>query len=440
MSKLSCDLPQERAKEPPLFEAKNIDKNYPLPEGQMLHVLENIDLAIYPNEIVAIIGPSGCGKSTLLRILAGLILPTRGQLFYHGRELKGLVPDMSMVFQNFALYPWMTVKQNIEVVLKAARFSVEEMVKKTAEAIALVGLKGFENGYPKELSGGMKQRVGIARALVLNPELLFMDEPFSEVDAFTAEALREEVLKIWAAKELRLSSILFVSHDIHEVAFMADRIIVLGINPGKVRAVIENKILRPRDYRSDDFLKLVEQLHDTYGHFEVPVPKAPKKEKIGPLLTVTPDEILGLLGYLNMHDGSQNIFTIGAHQNQHFDKVIVVLQAAAVLDFIEIAHRKVLLAKKGKEFLQGRGEARQRLWKEQLLSIPLFIKTCELLKRAPGKSLSRAQLLAFLMKELPHQDASSQLHTLVRWGYYGGLFTYHKKTKQLSLELEGVEG
>ncbi len=417
----------------PLFEAKNIDKDYPLPDGQVLHVLDKIDLAVYPNEVVAIIGPSGCGKSTLLRILAGLVPPTKGQIFHHGHELKGLVPDMSMVFQTFALYPWMTVKQNIEIVLKAARFSVQEMEKKTQEAIALVGLAGFENAYPRELSGGMKQRVGLARALVLNPELLFMDEPFSEVDSFTAEALRSEVLKIWAAKELRLSSILFVSHDIHEVAYMADRIIVLGMHPAKVRAVIENKIPRPRNYRSDDFLQLVEKLHDTYGHVQHPAEKAPKKEKVGPLLPVTHDEILGLLGYLNAHGGSQNIFTIGAHRNQHFDKVTIVLQAAELLDFIEIVHRDAGLTQKGKEFLEENAEARQRLWKEQLLSIPLFVKICDLLEKAPNKSMDRQQLIAFLIKELPHQDAGAQLHTLARWGHYGGLFLYHRKTKRLEL-------
>ncbi len=421
------------SKGPALFEARSIDKYYPLPDGQTLHVLDHIDFVIYPNEIVAIIGPSGCGKSTFLRILAGLIPPTKGQIFHHGRELKGLVPDMSMVFQSFALYPWMSVKQNIEVVLKAAHISVQEMEKKTKEAIALIGLEGFENAYPRELSGGMKQRVGIARALVLNPEMLFMDEPFSEVDAFTAEVLREEVLRIWAEKELRLSSILFVSHDIHEVAFMADRIIVLGMNPAKVRAIIENKIPRPRDYRSEEFLKLVEQLHDTYGHIKPPLQKAPKKEKIGPLLPVTNDEILGLLEYLKMHGGSQNIFTIGAHRNQHFDKVTIVLQAAELLDFIEIVHRTVTLSKKGNEFLKGGMETRQRLWREQLLSIPLFIKTCELLKNAPNKSLGREQLMSFLTRELPFQNVVSQLHTLVRWGYYGGLFTYHKKAKQLTL-------
>ena len=193
-------------------------------------------------------------KIDAIRILAGLIPQSTGEMFYQGSKLQGLLPDMCMVFQSFALYPWMTVKQNIEIVLKAARVSTEAMEKKTNEAIALIGLVGFEDAYPRELSGGMKQRVGIARALARDPKMLFMDEPFSELDAFTAEVLRSEVIKIWANKELPLNSILLVSHDIHEVVFMADRIIVLGIHPATVHSIIENKIPRPRDYRSPEFL------------------------------------------------------------------------------------------------------------------------------------------------------------------------------------------
>jgi NitT/TauT family transport system ATP-binding protein len=422
------------SKNVPIFEAKGISKDFPLSYGQMLHVLEKIDLAIYPNEVVAIIGPSGCGKSTLMRILAGLIPETEGEIFYHGQQLRGLLPGMSMVFQTFALYPWMTVKQNIEIVLKAEHVSSDEIDKKTHEAITLVGLAGFEDAYPKEISGGMKQRVGIARALVRNPEMLFMDEPFSEVDAFTAEVLRSEVLKIWSKKEFKLSSILLVSHDVVEVTFMADRIVVLGMNPATVRAVIENKIPRPRDYHDPDFLKLVDQLHDTYGHIEVPtVKQAPKREAVGPLLPVSNDQILGLLGYLHARKGSQNVFKIGAESNQHFDKVTVVLQAAELLDFVQILHHTVSLTKEGKDFWEGNEAARRRLWKEQLLIIPLFTKVCELLKKAPFHTLDHDQLLIFLNKELPRQDAHAQLHALIRWGQYGGLFTYHKRTKRLTL-------
>jgi NitT/TauT family transport system ATP-binding protein len=420
----------------PHFEAKEISKDFPLPHDQTLHVLEKIDLALYPDEVVAVIGPSGGGKSTLLRILAGLIPPTKGQVIYQGQELKGLMPESAMVFQSFALLPWMTVKQNIETVLKAARFSVEEMEKKTQEAIALIGLGGFEEAYPKELSGGMKQRVGIARALVRNPKILFMDEPFSELDAFTAEVLRAEVIKIWADKQIDLSSIMLVSHDVHEVSFMADRIFVLSSMPATVHAVIENKIPRPRDYHSPEFLSLVEQLHDTYGRIKAPEATkqpAPKKEKVGPLLPASHDEIVGLLHYLSARGGSKDIFKIGAESHQHFDKVTVVLQAAELLDFIEIMHRTVSLTKKGKEFLKANEETRKKIWKEQLQAIPLFVKVCDLLKKAPNNTLDREHLLSFLNKELPYQDASEQLHALVRWGHYGELFAYHRKSKQLSL-------
>lgn len=249
----------------PILEAKNISKEF-LVHGKMRCILEKIDLTVYPDEVVAIIGPSGCGKSTLLRILAGLIPPSSGQVFSHGKELKGLLPGMSMVFQTFALYPWMTVQENIEIVLKAARITVPEMNIKTQDAISLIGLDGFEDAYPRELSGGMKQRVGMARALVRDPEILFMDEPFSEVDAFTAEGLRSEVIDLWQKNEVSLSSILLASHDLDEVVFMADRIIVLGTNPARVHVVIENSIPREkRNYLSVDFLKLRAALHDTYG-------------------------------------------------------------------------------------------------------------------------------------------------------------------------------
>jgi len=248
-----------------LFEVQHVSKSYPQQHGKIIHVLKEIDFAVHPHEVVALIGASGCGKSTLLRIIAGLIPPTKGQILYRKKPLTGLMPKSSIVFQTFALYPWMSVRENIDIVLKAANVSQKEREKKIKEAIALIGLKGFEDAYPRELSGGMKQRVGIARALVRDPELLFMDEPFSELDAFTAESLRSEVMQIWANKAVPLSSILLVSHDVYEVAYMADRIIVLGIHPAEVVTILKNKIPHPRDYRSAEFLKLVQQLHDIYA-------------------------------------------------------------------------------------------------------------------------------------------------------------------------------
>src|SRR5215472_4015605 len=259
-----------------LCAAHGVFHDFHLPSGKSLRVLENIDLAIGPNEVVALLGPSGCGKSTLLRILAGLLAPTAGTVQYHGRPLHGLSPGVAIVFQSFALFPWMTVEQNIRTVLEARGVPDDEIPARVERVITRVGLGGFEGAFPRELSGGMKQRVGMARALVVDPELLFMDEPFSQVDALTAETLRAEVIDIWAAVDRNPSSILMVSHDIPEVVYMADRIVVLGANPGCIQTIVANNLPRPRDYRSPSFLALVDQLHEIITRHELPdVPAAP---------------------------------------------------------------------------------------------------------------------------------------------------------------------
>src|SRR5579871_4490671 len=222
-----------------LCEVRNVWHDFTLPTGKILRVLEDINLAVKGHEVVALLGPSGCGKSTILRILAGLITPTRGEVLYHGQPLHGLNPGVAIVFQSFALYPWMTVTENVQAVLRAAGFAPEEVHERTERVIRLVGLSGFEEAYPRELSGGMKQRIGMARALAVDPEILLMDEPFSQVDALTAESLRAEVIDLWAGRRGPLSSILVVSHDIREVVAMADRIVIMGTNPGRVRTVVD---------------------------------------------------------------------------------------------------------------------------------------------------------------------------------------------------------
>src|SRR5438876_2626066 len=253
-----------------LCEARHVSHDFVLPNGKPLSVLEDISVAVAPNEVVALLGPSGSGKSTVLRILAGLIKPSHGDVLYHGQPLQGLNPGVAIVFQSFALYPWMTVRQNVETVLEVRGVARPEATERAVQAIARVGLGGFEDAYPRELSGGMKQRVGMARALSVDPEILFMDEPFSQVDALTAESLRAEVIDIWAASDRNPSAILMVSHDIKEVAYMADRIVILGANPGRIQTIVPNGLPRPRDYRSAGFLALVDQLHDIITRAELP--------------------------------------------------------------------------------------------------------------------------------------------------------------------------
>lgn len=423
----------------PLFEAKGICKEYILPHEQIVHVLKDIDLSLYPDEIVAIIGPSGCGKSTLMRIIAGLIPATSGKIFYHGKPLHGLMPDMSMIFQSFALFPWLTVKENVEIVLKAENVKVEEMEKKTSEAIQMIGLEGFEDAYPREISGGMKQRVGIARAIVKNPEILFMDEPFSSIDNFTAETLREEMLRIWADKTLRVSSILLVSHDVSEVAYMADRIIVLSTNPAGVYTVIKNKLPRPRNYHSKQFLKLVTKLHDIYGQLEAPKQEKAKKvkeEKVTsmPFASVYRDQVIGLLQYVQRRGRSYDIFTLGNETKQHFDHLSKVLDGAKLLGLMEVKYHTVSLTKKGVEFLKAERAKKKAIWKEQALQIPIVSTVVEELKRAPKHTLKQTEIVKILANEFPHHDAHEQLRFLLRFCQYGELFSYHSNSITLKEE------
>lgn len=415
-----------------LCEAKGICKDFDLPNDQVLHVLENMDVKIYPKEILAIIGPSGCGKSTFIRILAGLIPPTEGQVLYHGKHIRGLLPNFSLVFQNFALFPWMTVKQNIGMVLKPMGLSEEEIHRRTLDAIALIGLSGFEEAYPKEISGGMKQRVGLARALVRNPEILLLDEPFSSLDTFTAEILRRELINIWENKEKALSSIVLVSHDIREVAFLADRIVMMESNPGRVRFVMENKLPRPRDYRSKEFLKLVDELHDAYAQEEAPT------AAVTPLFSVSPEEMLGFLSYLHRFGESNDLYQIGAGSMDHFERVLLDAVAAELLNFVDIEKRTITLLDAGKKFISVGGHTRHILWQEQILGIPLVAKAIEWLKSAPKHQLSYKDLAVLINKELPLQDAKEQCKILISWGSYGNLFNIHKLSKTISLKEEKI--
>jgi len=414
---------------PLLCEAKGIGKDFELPDGKSLHTLEKMDVQVHPDEILALIGPSGCGKSTFIRILAGLIPPTEGQIFYHGKPITGLLPNFSLVFQNFALYPWMTVTQNIEMVLKTMHLDEAEVKKRALDAISMIGLSGFEEAYPRELSGGMKQRVGLARALVRNPEILLLDEPFSSLDAFTAEALRGELLAIWKNKGQRLSSIVLISHDIREVVFMADRIIMMGANPGCIRFVKENKLPRPRDYHSQEFLNLVDELHDAYSQEKQPA----QKEPVISLFPVSAEEILGFISFLR-HGKSKDLYQLSTGTMDHFRRVLLDADAAELLNFVKTENRLVNLTAIGKKYLSSSDRERRLVWKEQLLTIPIFCKAVDWLKSAPKQTLSYSELVNLVAKELPDQDPQEQTKTLTHWGVYGNLFAYHKLTRNVSLK------
>jgi NitT/TauT family transport system ATP-binding protein len=419
-------------------EARSISHDFVLPNGKPLRVLEDVNLSIQSDEVVGLLGPSGCGKSTILRILAGLVKPTQGQVFYRGRALEGLNPGVAFVFQSFALYPWMTVAENIRAVLKAAGLPREAVAERAAGAIRLVGLAGFEEAYPRELSGGMKQRVGMARALAVDPEILFMDEPFSQVDALTAESLRAEVIDIWSIKDRNPSAILMVSHDIKEVAYMADRIVILGANPGRVRTVVPNELPRPRDYRSTQLLRLVDQLHEIITGSELPdIPAMEAAREAGiiePLPEVTSSEIVGLLEYLDARGGRQDVFRIASDTNQEFGRVINVVRAAEMLNFVDTPKRMVILESEGRSFVAALPEQRKALWRVELLKLALFKEIYKTLQREATYAVDRDFVLETIIMHMPQENYETVFNTFIRWARFGDLLSYDETTGMVSLQ------
>ena len=420
-----------------LCEERGVSHDFKLPNGKPFRVLENINLVIRDGEIVALLGPSGCGKSTILRILAGLIRATSGQVLYHGQPLEGLNPGVAIVFQSFALYPWMTVTQNVQIALRAARLPAGEIAARAERVIRMVGLTGFEGAYPRELSGGMKQRVGMARALAVDPEILLLDEPFSQVDALTAESLRAEVIDIWAAKHRNPSSILMVSHDIKEVVYMADRVVILSANPGRVQTVVENHIPRPRDYRSRDFLRMVDQLHELITGHELPDAApgaAPAAATLEPLPEATIGEIIGLLEYLDARGGKEEIFRIANDTNCEFGRMISIVEAAELLDFVDTPKRMVVLDTEGQSFVRATHDERKLIWRAQLLKLRLFQMVNDVLQRQPNHEVERDFLLETLVLHLPHENYEKLFHTFVSWARFGNLFAYNEKSQTISLQ------
>ncbi len=416
-----------------LCEERGIGHEFLLPTGKTLKVLDDINLSIQQNEIIALLGPSGCGKSTILRIFAGLIAPTRGEVLYHNEPLHGLNPGVAIVFQSFALYPWMRVAENGQLPLRAAGRQPSEVQGRAEKTISMVGLSGFEQAYPRELSGGMKQRVGIARALSVDPEILFLDEPFSNVDALTAESLRAEVVDIFAGHVSRLSSVLMVSHDIKEVVYMADRVVILGANPGRIRTIIDNKLPRPRDYRSPEFLRLVDQLHDLITGQEMPdappgVPVPPPT--VEPLPAADGSEVVGLLEYLDSRGGRDDVFRIAAETHQPFDHMIAIVEAAELLNFVDTPKRLVVLEPDGHRFLRADAAGRKAIWREQLLKLKLYQTVNDALAHSPG-GVDRDFVLETLVLHLPQENYEKQFHTFTRWARFGNLFAYDENTGRI---------
>ena len=332
----------------------------------------------------------------------------------------------------------MTVTENVEVVLRAAGLPENDLHARAEKSIRTVGLAGFEEAYPRELSGGMKQRLGIARALSVNPEILFMDEPFSHVDALTAESLRAEVLDLWAPQDSNPSSILMVSHDIKEVVYMADRIIVLSSHPGRVRTIVQNPLPRPRDQRSPQFDKLVDYLHEIITGAELPdVPLEIRRRESATIQALPPSttsEIVGLLEYLEAHGGQDEIFEISANVHQEFGRVITVTKAAEIMGFVDTPKQDVVLMPTGWQFVRAGAEERKQIWRTQLLNIKLFRDLYARLQQHPEEPIPADEVKEMIIIALPHENYETMFDTMVRWARFGNLFAYDEDTEKITLE------
>jgi NitT/TauT family transport system ATP-binding protein len=438
-----------------LIVCSGVTKRFPLPGSGEFTAVKNVSLTIHRGEVLALLGRSGSGKSTLLRMMAGLIPPSEGAIESSGAQLRGANHDVSMVFQSFALLPWLTVLENVELGLEARGISRASRARRALRVIDLVGLDGFEGAYPKELSGGMKQRVGYARALAVEPNVLFMDEPFSALDVLTAENLRGEIDDLWNAGNFPSQSILLVTHNIEEAVFLADRVIVLGSNPGHVRGEVKIDLPRPHDRTDERFKELVDHLYQVMTNPEADVARAaavaapdeavrPSSPFSTPLPHVRIGGVSGLLELLEEEDEenarNHDIADLAEGLAVTADDLLTLLEAAALLDFATISGGDVALTPTGRDFATTTILRSKEVFRQQLLArIPIFNAIVKTLGASRSKSMPGDFFLDLWDEYFPAEEAQRQFDTAIDWGRYAELFEYDTHGGSLRLHEEAPD-
>jgi len=420
---------------------KNLKKSFKKDSLQDLLVLEDVNFELKDGEIVALLGKSGSGKSTLLRIIAGLLKPTAGEVYYRDQLVRAPVEGIAMVFQSFALLPWLTVLQNVELGLEAQGVPREERRTRAIAAIDTIGLDGFESAFPKELSGGMRQRVGFARALVINPDMLLMDEPFSSLDVLTAENLKNDLLDLWQSKKTKTNGILLVTHSIEEAAQLADRIIIFGSDPGYIRAELSVELPQPRNEQSPEFRSLVDQIYTlmTTGPKER-ARRALRERQIGigyRLPDVDPSEISGLIETMSAPEFEESIDLpeLADELSLTIDDLFPLMETLEILGFAKVSEGDIQLNKLGKQFAHADILEKKQLFAHQLLAkVPLARHIRNILDDRRGNRASEERFLSRLEDYLSEKEAERVLRTVIDWGRYAEVFAYDFNTGMLSLE------
>jgi NitT/TauT family transport system ATP-binding protein len=427
-----------------LIELKGVSKMFTLESGRQFLAVENINLFLKSDEVLALLGPSGSGKSTCLRMMCGLHEASTGSVLTRGEPLHGVNTDVAMVFQAFALLPWESVYKNISLALNPLGLSPEDQHAKVKKVIDLVGLEGFEEAYPRELSGGMKQRVGLARALAMERPILFLDEPFSALDVLTSETLKQEILKIYLGKQTAIKSMLLVTHNIQEAVLMSNRILVLGSNPGHVRQEFTNLLPFPRDPESAAFKELVTRIHSSITETYMPdVPEdqthrklktARSRIEILPPVTIT--EVVGLAELIHSDGGEEDLFELAEKLGYDFGHTLYLVKAAELLELVDTPKQEVILTEQGRKFVAGDVNIRKTMVHQALGKLAIVQVTTDFLKESGIVRLPVADLVTKIQNLLHGTgNAEKVVDTLIGWGRFAEFFGYNDDTKTIYLDV-----
>jgi NitT/TauT family transport system ATP-binding protein len=423
-----------------LLEVHNVKRTFPRGGGEELLVLDDVNLSLKEGEIVGLLGRSGSGKSTLLRLIAGLSRPQGGSLSYLGAPIEGPVQGVSMVFQSFALFPWMTVLENVQLGLEALNLPPRELRERALAAIDLIGLDGYESAYPRELSGGMRQRVGFARAVVVHPNILLMDEPFSALDVLTAENLRTDLVELWGNGKLPIKGIILVTHNIEEAVLMCDRVLLFSSNPGRVASEIKIDLPQPRDRTSPQFEDYVDQIYVEMTARRVERMRAQAAQGPGiamPLAHVSPNQISGLVEALAAapYNGKADLPDIAYEQELEVDELFPVAEAMQLLRLAEVEGGDIKLTHMGKRFADGELNERKEIFSRALMThVPLSAHIRKVLDERASHSAPKTRFLDELEDHMAEDAAEESLKTIVSWARFAELFSYDGDAALFSLE------
>lgn len=428
----------------PLLQLKNISQVYGS-QNKQFTAIQDVSLSIKEGEFVALLGPSGSGKSTLLRIIIGLQPPTEGQVLYRGKRLDGVNPHAAIVFQTFALFPWLTVQENVEVALKARDVPPKLRTSRALDLLDRVGLDGFETAYPRELSGGMRQKVGFARAMAVEPELLCLDEPFSALDVLSAESLRGELLELWLTGRIPTQAILMVSHNIEEAVFMADRAVIMDKDPGRVIADLKIDLPHPRQRKAPAFLDVVDRIYGLLAGQTQPesieLGTAPGElGRTRGLPDITINDLAGLLEHIaNEPNDRDDLYRIAEHLGLDSDHLLRLTEASELLGFALVGQGDIQLTPLGETFAEASILARKEIFGSRIRRLPLFKWLLTMLGEADKHRLKRGVIQTALERDFPPEEATEQLEIAADWGRYTELLAYDDDDDVFYLEPTGVE-